>query len=86
MIGPGRTERYMFSLTPQEKAMFVELARREGEPMVIIFRRLLRQAARQAGIGTVSPRPESARERGLWPPAGDQHAQAQIQDGQEVER
>lgn len=71
------TERLTLRVLRRDKDALRRLAAAEGEAMSVIVRRLLRQAARQ---------------RGLWPPAGqpdtaqpDQRTQAREQGGQEVE-
>lgn len=68
---PGRayfTRRFVFALSPRDHKLLTRLARREGEPMAVVLRSLIRRAAR---------------ERGLWPPTTDRQAQGQTEDHQE---
>ena len=56
------TKRFVFALSPRDHQLLVQLARREGEPMAVVLRCLVRNAAR---------------EHGLWPPTANQQTQVQ---------
>lgn len=45
-----KTERFAFSLSQFERKLLESLAAQEGEPMAVTLRRLIRQAAREAGL------------------------------------
>jgi len=64
------TRRFVFALSPRDDKLLTRLARREGEPMAVVLRSLIRRAAR---------------ERGLWPPTARQHAPKQAQDDWEAQ-
>jgi hypothetical protein len=50
----NRTEVLQFHLTPDEKALLTEVAKREGRPMASLIRWLVAQHAKQAGIKTAA--------------------------------
>jgi hypothetical protein len=56
------TKRFVFALSPRDHQLLVQLARREGEPVAVVLRQLVRKAARECG---------------LWPLTADQHTQGQ---------
>jgi hypothetical protein len=51
------TKRFVFVLSPRDHQLLTRLARREGEPVAVVLRRLVRQAARDAGIEAYEEQP-----------------------------
>lgn len=47
-----KTERLTVKLSPEQKAALEGLARREGEPVAVVLRRLIRIEAQKAGLLT----------------------------------
>jgi predicted DNA-binding protein len=51
----SKTERLSIKLLPEQKAALESLAQREGEPVAVVLRRLIRAEAQRAGLLTAEP-------------------------------
>lgn len=56
-----KTEKMSFKVLPRDKEAIERLAEREGEPMAVLMRRLIRNEAQRHGLLATQPPPDAGR-------------------------